>query len=116
MFVPNFVVKRTCHGVSPVRCGPASTSVQPIILCRCKQAAVCTVLNVTCQAVGMSACMHLFVKNLTQLWNCQISGARIQVLAAVAQLDRVLGYEPRGRGFESCQPHHMNQGFNVERH
>ena len=24
--------------------------------------------------------------------------------AAVAQLDRVLGYEPRGRGFESCQP------------
>src|SRR5690606_15606566 len=25
-------------------------------------------------------------------------------LAAVAQLDRVLGYEPRGRGFESCQP------------
>ncbi len=25
--------------------------------------------------------------------------------AAVAQLDRVLGYEPRGRGFESCQPH-----------
>ena len=27
--------------------------------------------------------------------------------AAVAQLDRVLGYEPRGRGFESCQPHHF---------
>src|SRR5690606_17045888 len=26
--------------------------------------------------------------------------------AAVAQLDRVLGYEPRGRGFESCQPRH----------
>ncbi len=25
-----------------------------------------------------------------------------QVLAPVAQLDRVLGYEPRGRGFESC--------------
>ena len=24
--------------------------------------------------------------------------------AAVAQLDRVLGYEPRGRGFDSCQP------------
>ncbi len=32
--------------------------------------------------------------------------ARIQGLAAVAQLDRVLGYEPRGRGFNSCQPHH----------
>jgi hypothetical protein len=28
-------------------------------------------------------------------------------LAAVAQLDRVLGYEPRGRGFESCQPRHI---------
>ena len=26
---------------------------------------------------------------------------------AVAQLDRVLGYEPRGRGFESCQPRHL---------
>ena len=26
-------------------------------------------------------------------------------VAAVAQLDRVLGYEPRGRGFDSCQPH-----------
>ena len=28
--------------------------------------------------------------------------------AAVAQLDRVLGYEPRGRGFNSCQPHHSH--------
>jgi len=28
-------------------------------------------------------------------------------VAAVAQLDRVLGYEPRGRGFNSCQPHHL---------
>ncbi len=28
-------------------------------------------------------------------------------LAAVAQLDRVLGYEPRGRGFDSCQPRHI---------
>ena len=26
--------------------------------------------------------------------------------AAVAQLDRVSGYEPEGRGFESCQPRH----------
>ena len=32
--------------------------------------------------------------------------AIIWVSAAVAQLDRVLGYEPRGRGFNSCQPHH----------
>ncbi len=33
--------------------------------------------------------------------------ARILSFAAVAQLDRVLGYEPRGRGFNSCQPHHI---------
>ena len=31
--------------------------------------------------------------------------AILRGFAAVAQLDRVLGYEPRGRGFESCQPH-----------
>jgi hypothetical protein len=31
--------------------------------------------------------------------------------AAVAQMDRVLGYEPRGRGFESCQPHHFFKLF-----
>src|SRR5215475_1538961 len=31
--------------------------------------------------------------------------------AAVAQLDRVLGYEPRGRGFESCQPRHLFEGL-----
>ena len=31
----------------------------------------------------------------------------IESLAAVAQLDRVLGYEPRGRGFDSCQPHQL---------
>ena len=29
--------------------------------------------------------------------------------AAVAQLDRVLGYEPRGRGFDSCQPHQTSR-------
>src|SRR3569832_1546335 len=33
--------------------------------------------------------------------------------AAVAQLDRVLGYEPRGRGFESCQPRQQNQGLSL---
>ena len=33
--------------------------------------------------------------------------ARILSFAAVAQLDRVLGYEPRGRGFDSCQPHQL---------
>ena len=31
-----------------------------------------------------------------------------RTVAAVAQLDRVLGSEPRGRGFESCQPHHLH--------
>ena len=36
--------------------------------------------------------------------NC--TDAIILSFAAVAQLDRVLGYEPRGRGFDSCQPHH----------
>lgn len=35
--------------------------------------------------------------------------ATISLCAAVAQLDRVLGYEPRGRGFDSCQPHQYNQ-------
>ena len=36
-------------------------------------------------------------------------------IAAVAQLDRVLGYEPRGRGFESCQPHQQNPRVNVQK-
>ena len=26
-----------------------------------------------------------------------------------------IDYEPRGRGFNSCQPHQMNQGLSVER-
>ena len=30
-----------------------------------------------------------------------------RLCAAVAQLDRVSGYEPEGRGFNSCQPHQM---------
>ena len=34
----------------------------------------------------------------------------IRGFAAVAQLDRVLGYEPRGRGFDSCQPHQYLRG------
>src|SRR5574344_2886557 len=34
-------------------------------------------------------------------------GHTIAALVAVAQLDRVLGYEPRGRGFDSCQPRQM---------
>ena len=31
--------------------------------------------------------------------------------AAVAQLDRVTGYEPVGRGFESLQPYHVVADF-----
>ena len=38
--------------------------------------------------------------------------ATIQGFAAVAQLDRVLGYEPRGRGFNSCQPHQKRKACN----
>lgn len=34
----------------------------------------------------------------------------IKLLAAVAQLDRVLGYEPRGHEFESCRLH-QTSGF-----
>jgi hypothetical protein len=43
-----------------------------------------------------------FLSNLRKTSN---SCAIIYSSAAVAQLDRVLGYEPRGRGFNSCQPH-----------
>jgi hypothetical protein len=32
-------------------------------------------------------------------------------VAPVAQLDRVLGYEPRGRGFESCRARQFYQGL-----
>ena len=31
-----------------------------------------------------------------------------QAFAAVAQLDRVSGYEPEGQEFESLQPHHFS--------
>jgi hypothetical protein len=43
-----------------------------------------------------------FLLNLPETSN---SCAIIYSSAAEAQLDRVLGYEPRGRGFNSCQPH-----------
>ena len=33
---------------------------------------------------------------------CKLSARQY---AAVAQLDRVFGYEPKGRGFESLQPY-----------
>ena len=34
--------------------------------------------------------------------------------ALVAQLDRVTGYEPVGRGFESLQARQVNRGRNLE--
>ena len=43
------------------------------------------------------------IKNLP--FDISETAAIILSSAAVAQLDRVLGYEPRGRGFNSCQPH-----------
>ena len=34
-------------------------------------------------------------------------------MAPVAQLDRVLGYEPRGRAFESLRARHLNKGLAI---
>ena len=36
---------------------------------------------------------------------------RLNGYAAVAQLDRVFGYEPKGRGFESLQPYQKGNCF-----
>ena len=36
--------------------------------------------------------------------------------AVVAQLDRVSGYEPEGRGFESCLPHHLIKKPSMQKH
>jgi hypothetical protein len=33
--------------------------------------------------------------------------------APVAQLDRAFGYEPKGRTFESCRAHQVDQAFKV---
>ena len=35
------------------------------------------------------------------------------IVAAVAQLDRVFGYEPKGRGFESLQPYQNRKSESV---
>ena len=35
----------------------------------------------------------------------KLSGGRLDKQAPVAQLDRVFGYEPKGRGFESLLAH-----------
>ena len=38
---------------------------------------------------------------------CRLYVRYASTSAVVAQLDRVSGYEPEGRGFESCLPHHQ---------
>ena len=48
------------------------------------------------------------------LHSIQLKQARqLNTYAPVAQLDRVFGYEPKGRGFESLQARHL-QGFKIE--
>jgi hypothetical protein len=49
-------------------------------------------------------------QSLFKFFHFQKTPAIISFFAAVAQLDRVLGYEPRGRGFDSCQPHQTYKG------
>ena len=43
--------------------------------------------------------------------NPSLSATYFRLHAAVAQLDRVPGYEPGGRRFDSCQPHHYSNAF-----
>ena len=43
--------------------------------------------------------------------NSIFSSRQRQLLAPVAQMDRVLGYEPRGRAFESLRAHHQFNGL-----
>ena len=64
-------------------------------------------LSWTCKAAGSpdSVAVAPNARGDTLL---RIGGISIQcspLSAPVAQLDRVLGYEPRGRGFESCRAH-----------
>ena len=40
---------------------------------------------------------------------------RLPIIASVAHLDRALGFEPRGREFESLRTHQSYQGFPVNR-
>ena len=60
--------------------------------------------------------MHFFGENVQSIQAVGFKSLKTHAIlhsfAAVAQLDRVLGYEPRGRGFDSCQPH---QNFELYR-
>ena len=42
--------------------------------------------------------------------------AEQDVFALVAQLDRVFGYEPKGRGFESLRAHQFGKWLNLVEH
>ena len=51
----------------------------------------------------------IFKKLLTFYISNGIIFGRLKVVyAPVAQLDRVFGYEPKGRGFESLRMHHFD--------
>ena len=43
--------------------------------------------------------------------NPSLSGCQKIIIAPVAQLDRVFGYEPKGRAFESLRVHHTIQSL-----
>ena len=45
-----------------------------------------------------------FKKGLTNDFKCGIISKYENVHVALAQLDRVFGYEPKGQGFESLMP------------
>ena len=53
---------------------------------------------------------NFFSRTLDKLLKFRYSSRPALQNAAVAQLDRVSGYEPEGRGFESCQPRHFSTG------
>ena len=57
----------------------------------------------------------ILVKHPNCFFTCLSSRSDIITSSApVAQLDRVLGYEPRGRGFESCRARQNINGLRVK--
>ena len=52
--------------------------------------------------------MPTFFLNLLNNYENKAIIYKYHKFALVAQLDRVFGYEPKGRGFESLQAHQMN--------
>ena len=70
-------------------------------LCRRQRGPICAIVATDRPA------LHDFLKKPGRFVRGAQKPPTIRSLAAVAQLDRVLGYEPRGRGFDSCQPHQL---------